>query len=65
MIKEFDYLLYQKSAYANSFLVRYVHSRTGREILDRAISALEKSEKSNAKLLRDVLVDVRNDPRVR
>ena len=59
-----DYLFFQRQTYAWKFRVRYGDSREAREILDRAISVLEKSDKPNAKSFRELLIDVRNDPSI-
>ncbi|MBR5759070.1 MAG: hypothetical protein IKX88_10800, partial [Thermoguttaceae bacterium] len=61
---ETDYLYYQRQTYAWKFHVHYGDSREALEFLDRAISALEKSDKPNAKLFRELLIDVRNDPNI-
>ena len=61
---ETDYLYYQRQTYAWKFHVHYGDSREAFEFLDRAISALEKSDKPNAKLFRELLIDVRNDPNI-
>lgn len=61
---ETDYLYYQRQTYAWKFHVHYGDSLEALEFLDRAISALEKSDKPNAKLFRELLIDVRNDPNI-
>ncbi|MBR5758792.1 MAG: hypothetical protein IKX88_09375, partial [Thermoguttaceae bacterium] len=62
VIREADYLYFQKRTFANAFHLHF--KGKAREILDRTIRELEKSDKPNAKSFRELLIDVQNDPSV-